>query len=137
MRFKRIWIVFIFYCKCVQGWVLRNCQMLAWIAFSFFVCIFFRAPTCYSVLILTMYLSVRYKDYRDPPWATDSYTFSKQYWSVLAAKLAFVIFFQVSILLSYSRTYATLSLKGYLQLCFYLNPRIAFYPADMWLLKGC
>lgn len=96
--------------------------MLAWIAFSFFVCIFFRALTCFSVLILTVYLSVRYKDYRDPPWATDSYTFSKQYWSVLAAKLAFVIFFQVSILLSYSRTYATLSLKGYLQLCFYLNP---------------
>uniref|UniRef100_A0A3Q3IZT7 Anoctamin n=1 Tax=Monopterus albus TaxID=43700 RepID=A0A3Q3IZT7_MONAL len=37
----------------------------------------------------------RYKDYRDPPWAPDAYTFSKQYWSVLAAKLAFVIFFQV------------------------------------------
>ncbi|XP_035498754.2 anoctamin-1 [Scophthalmus maximus] len=36
----------------------------------------------------------RYKDYRDPPWAPDAYTFSKQYWSVLAAKLAFVIFFQ-------------------------------------------
>ncbi|KAM8892171.1 anoctamin-1 isoform 2-T2 [Spinachia spinachia] len=36
----------------------------------------------------------RYKDYRDPPWDTDAYTFSKQYWSVLAAKLAFVIFFQ-------------------------------------------
>ncbi|XP_054631169.1 anoctamin-2 isoform X1 [Dunckerocampus dactyliophorus] len=36
----------------------------------------------------------RYKDYRDPPWAPDPYTFSKQYWSVLAAKLAFVIFFQ-------------------------------------------
>ncbi|XP_037621945.1 anoctamin-2 [Sebastes umbrosus] len=36
----------------------------------------------------------RYKDYRDPPWNPDAYTFSKQYWSVLAAKLAFVIFFQ-------------------------------------------
>ncbi|CAL8262166.1 unnamed protein product [Merluccius merluccius] len=36
----------------------------------------------------------RYKDYRDPPWASDAYTFSKQYWSVLAARLAFVIFFQ-------------------------------------------
>ncbi|XP_077591337.1 anoctamin-2 isoform X1 [Stigmatopora nigra] len=36
----------------------------------------------------------RYKDYRDPPWAPDAYTFSKQYWSVLAAKLVFVIFFQ-------------------------------------------
>lgn len=40
---------------------------------------------------------VRYKDYRDPPWAADAYTFSKQYWSILAAKLAFVIFFQVRI----------------------------------------
>ncbi|CAL9695334.1 unnamed protein product [Knipowitschia caucasica] len=36
----------------------------------------------------------RYKDYRDPPWAPDAYTFSKHYWSMLAAKLAFVIFFQ-------------------------------------------
>ncbi|XP_056137543.1 anoctamin-1 [Lampris incognitus] len=36
----------------------------------------------------------RYKDYRDPPWVPDAYTFSKQYWSVLAARLAFVIFFQ-------------------------------------------
>uniref|UniRef100_A0A673AEP8 Anoctamin n=1 Tax=Sphaeramia orbicularis TaxID=375764 RepID=A0A673AEP8_9TELE len=36
----------------------------------------------------------RYKDYRDPPWGPDAYTFSKQYWSILAAKLAFVIFFQ-------------------------------------------
>uniref|UniRef100_A0A3Q2YKH7 Anoctamin n=1 Tax=Hippocampus comes TaxID=109280 RepID=A0A3Q2YKH7_HIPCM len=40
----------------------------------------------------------RYKDYRDPPWAPDAYTFSKQYWSVLAAKLLFVIFFQVKVL---------------------------------------
>ncbi|XP_068595246.1 anoctamin-1 [Brachionichthys hirsutus] len=36
----------------------------------------------------------RYKDYRDPPWEPGAYTFAKQYWSVLAAKLAFVIFFQ-------------------------------------------
>lgn len=42
------------------------------------------------------FFSFRYKDYRDPPWASDAYTFSKQYWSVLAARLAFVIFFQVS-----------------------------------------
>ncbi|KAJ8002409.1 hypothetical protein DPEC_G00158590, partial [Dallia pectoralis] len=35
-----------------------------------------------------------YKDYRDPPWSVQPYTFSKQYWSVLAARLAFVIFFQ-------------------------------------------
>uniref|UniRef100_A0A673AEM2 Anoctamin n=1 Tax=Sphaeramia orbicularis TaxID=375764 RepID=A0A673AEM2_9TELE len=37
---------------------------------------------------------IMYKDYRDPPWGPDAYTFSKQYWSILAAKLAFVIFFQ-------------------------------------------
>ncbi|KAG5274075.1 hypothetical protein AALO_G00158890 [Alosa alosa] len=36
----------------------------------------------------------RYKDYRDPPWSHESYQLSKQYWSVLAARLAFVIFFQ-------------------------------------------
>ncbi|KAK7896005.1 hypothetical protein WMY93_021330 [Mugilogobius chulae] len=36
----------------------------------------------------------RYKDYREPPWATDAYQFSKHYWCVLAARLAFVILFQ-------------------------------------------
>ncbi|XP_076010447.1 anoctamin-2b [Genypterus blacodes] len=36
----------------------------------------------------------RYKDYREPPWSAEAYTFSKQYWCVLAARLAFVILFQ-------------------------------------------
>ncbi|XP_069012653.1 anoctamin-2b [Embiotoca jacksoni] len=36
----------------------------------------------------------RYKDYREPPWAADAYQFSKHYWCVLAARLAFVILFQ-------------------------------------------
>ncbi|KAM7002986.1 anoctamin-2 [Tautogolabrus adspersus] len=36
----------------------------------------------------------RYKDHRDPPWEPDPYSFSKEYWSTLAAKLVFVIFFQ-------------------------------------------
>ncbi|XP_030006343.1 anoctamin-2b isoform X2 [Sphaeramia orbicularis] len=36
----------------------------------------------------------RYKDYREPPWSADAYQFSKQYWCVLAARLAFVILFQ-------------------------------------------
>ncbi|XP_071393774.1 anoctamin-1-like [Centroberyx affinis] len=49
------------------------------------------APT--STLITGVSIC-RYKDYRDPPWESDAYTFSKQYWSVLAARLAFVIFFQ-------------------------------------------
>ncbi|XP_051808167.1 anoctamin-1 isoform X1 [Acanthochromis polyacanthus] len=49
------------------------------------------APTSTLITGVSM---CRYKDYRDPPWDTDAYTFSKQYWSILAAKLAFVIFFQ-------------------------------------------
>ncbi|KAG7270818.1 hypothetical protein CRUP_037152 [Coryphaenoides rupestris] len=35
-----------------------------------------------------------YKDYREPPWSIEAYQFSKQYWCVLAARLAFVILFQ-------------------------------------------
>ncbi|KAL1790686.1 anoctamin-2 isoform X1 [Sigmodon hispidus] len=35
-----------------------------------------------------------FKDYREPPWAPNPYEFSKQYWSVLSARLAFVIIFQ-------------------------------------------
>ncbi|XP_015415461.1 PREDICTED: anoctamin-2 isoform X1 [Myotis davidii] len=36
----------------------------------------------------------RFKDYREPPWAPNPYEYSKQYWSVLSARLAFVIIFQ-------------------------------------------
>ncbi|XP_073423871.1 anoctamin-2 [Dendrobates tinctorius] len=36
----------------------------------------------------------RYKDYREPPWSPNHYDFSKQYWTVLAVRLAFVILFQ-------------------------------------------
>ncbi|KAG9491059.1 hypothetical protein GDO78_006426 [Eleutherodactylus coqui] len=36
----------------------------------------------------------RYKDYREPPWSPNPYDFSKQYWTVLAVRLAFVILFQ-------------------------------------------
>ncbi|XP_047431760.1 anoctamin-2b isoform X2 [Mugil cephalus] len=36
----------------------------------------------------------RYKDYREPPWSPEAYQFSKHYWSVLAARLGFVILFQ-------------------------------------------
>ncbi|XP_039625909.1 anoctamin-2b [Polypterus senegalus] len=39
-------------------------------------------------------LICRYKDYREPPWSINAYEFSKQYWSVLAIRLAFVIVFQ-------------------------------------------
>ncbi|XP_054856808.1 anoctamin-2 [Eublepharis macularius] len=36
----------------------------------------------------------RFKDYREPPWSENQYEFSKQYWAVLSARLAFVIIFQ-------------------------------------------
>uniref|UniRef100_A0A8C5J4Q5 Anoctamin n=1 Tax=Junco hyemalis TaxID=40217 RepID=A0A8C5J4Q5_JUNHY len=36
----------------------------------------------------------RFKDYREPPWSPHQYEFSKQYWAVLSARLAFVILFQ-------------------------------------------
>ncbi|XP_032204926.1 anoctamin-2 [Mustela erminea] len=36
----------------------------------------------------------RFKDYREPPWAPNPYEFSKQYWAILSARLAFVIIFQ-------------------------------------------
>ncbi|XP_013858967.1 anoctamin-2 [Austrofundulus limnaeus] len=54
----------------------------------------FPVGTAPNTTLLTGVTMCRYKDYRDPPWAPDAYTFSKQYWSVLAARLAFVIFFQ-------------------------------------------
>ncbi|XP_015193996.2 anoctamin-1a isoform X1 [Lepisosteus oculatus] len=36
----------------------------------------------------------RYKDYREPPWSPSAYDISKEFWAVLAARLAFVIVFQ-------------------------------------------
>ncbi|XP_074853551.1 anoctamin-1 isoform X2 [Carettochelys insculpta] len=36
----------------------------------------------------------RYKDYREPPWSENKYEISKEFWAVLAARLAFVIVFQ-------------------------------------------
>nr|XP_020457184.1 anoctamin-1-like [Monopterus albus] len=36
----------------------------------------------------------RYKDYREPPWSPEPYQLTKQYWCVLASRLAFVILFQ-------------------------------------------
>ncbi|KAG9470264.1 hypothetical protein GDO78_018396 [Eleutherodactylus coqui] len=36
----------------------------------------------------------RYKDYREPPWSENKYDITKEFWAVLAARLAFVIVFQ-------------------------------------------
>lgn len=53
-------------------------------------------PCCILGGLVNVFLaSFRYKDYREPPWSPDAYAFSKQYWCVLAARLAFVILFQV------------------------------------------
>lgn len=37
----------------------------------------------------------RFKDFREPPWSSTPYDLSKVFWVVLAARLAFVIVFQV------------------------------------------
>ncbi|KAL0964891.1 hypothetical protein UPYG_G00273950 [Umbra pygmaea] len=49
------------------------------------------APTSSALLNITF---CRYRDYREPPWSAEAYQFSKAYWAVLAARLAFVILFQ-------------------------------------------
>uniref|UniRef100_W5LEW6 Anoctamin n=1 Tax=Astyanax mexicanus TaxID=7994 RepID=W5LEW6_ASTMX len=38
----------------------------------------------------------RYRDYRAPPWSSEPYEFTLQFWHVLAARLAFIIVFEVS-----------------------------------------
>lgn len=49
-----------------------------------------RSPTTVSTTVFC-----RYKDYREPPWSENKYDISKDFWAVLAARLAFVIVFQV------------------------------------------
>uniref|UniRef100_A0A8B9IRS7 Anoctamin n=1 Tax=Amazona collaria TaxID=241587 RepID=A0A8B9IRS7_9PSIT len=44
-------------------------------------------------------LFCRFKDYREPPWSPNQYEFSKQYWAVLSARLAFVVLFQNLVML--------------------------------------
>lgn len=41
----------------------------------------------------------RYKDYREPPWSNTPYDLSKEFYAVLAARLAFVIVFQNVVML--------------------------------------
>ncbi|XP_011485275.1 anoctamin-1 isoform X1 [Oryzias latipes] len=41
----------------------------------------------------------RYKDYREPPWSSTPYELSKEFWSILAVRLAFVIVFQNVVML--------------------------------------
>uniref|UniRef100_A0A4W5MLI9 Anoctamin n=1 Tax=Hucho hucho TaxID=62062 RepID=A0A4W5MLI9_9TELE len=37
----------------------------------------------------------RYKDYRETPWSNTPYDLSKEFWAILACRLAFVVVFQV------------------------------------------
>lgn len=39
---------------------------------------------------------LRFKDYRDSPWSDTPYELSREFWNILAARLAFVIVFQVT-----------------------------------------
>uniref|UniRef100_A0AAY5EG28 Anoctamin n=3 Tax=Electrophorus electricus TaxID=8005 RepID=A0AAY5EG28_ELEEL len=41
----------------------------------------------------------RYKDYRDPPWSDTPYELSREFWNILAGRLAFVIIFQNVVML--------------------------------------
>ncbi|MCI4383165.1 hypothetical protein PGIGA_G00023210 [Pangasianodon gigas] len=41
----------------------------------------------------------RYKDYRDSPWSDTPYELSREFWNILAARLAFVIIFQNVVML--------------------------------------
>jgi hypothetical protein len=38
----------------------------------------------------------RYADYREPPYETNKYEKTAMYWHILAARLAFVVVFEVS-----------------------------------------
>jgi anoctamin-4 len=46
----------------------------------------------------TFPVSCRYRDYRDPPHSLVPYGYTLQFWHVLAARLAFIIVFEVSFL---------------------------------------
>lgn len=45
---------------------------------------------------LSVFVDCRYRDYRGPPWSSKPYEFTLQYWHILAARLAFIIVFEVS-----------------------------------------
>ena len=49
----------------------------------------------------------RYRDFRNPPSVDVKYEYSDRFWHVLAARLAFVVVFEVSTLLLLLRGYYT------------------------------
>ena len=52
--------------------------------------------TLVSIPQILCLLDFRYRDYRGPPWSSKPYEFTLQYWHILAARLAFIIVFEVS-----------------------------------------
>lgn len=51
---------------------------------------------CSAPFMLSVLVDCRYRDYRGPPWSSKPYEFTLQYWHILAARLAFIIVFEVS-----------------------------------------
>lgn len=49
----------------------------------------------WNVTLILLYI-YRYRDYRDPPHSLVPYGYTLQFWHVLAARLAFIIVFEVS-----------------------------------------
>ena len=47
-------------------------------------------------LMNSVFVDFRYRDYRGPPWSSKPYEFTLQYWHILAARLAFILVFEVS-----------------------------------------
>lgn len=41
----------------------------------------------------------RYPDYREPPWSPNKYDKTAMYWNVLVARLAFIVIFEVRIII--------------------------------------
>lgn len=62
---------------CVQSIILVGCLVI------------------YSKSFCQFYPLSRYKDYRETPWSNTPYDLSKEFWAILACRLAFVIVFQV------------------------------------------
>lgn len=62
---------------CVQSIILVGCLVI------------------YSKSFCQFYPLSRYKDYRETPWSNTPYDLSKEFWAILACRLAFVVVFQV------------------------------------------
>lgn len=77
--------------RLIQWTFFQTVPLIVWLFVnnSFQCYHFWITPLIYWVLFC------RYKDYREPPWSENKYDISKDFWAVLAARLAFVIVFQV------------------------------------------